>query len=167
MLLRSVVDSLRLVTADTAARPGFVRHARNRFNGVLLLFGAISGRVPGGTDRKTHKMMRLDLDAARKQWIEEAKTATERSKREQSDFLSYCNDAGLYADFHASRHLFITSLERAGIRPKVAQTLARHSDVRLTLQVYTHVELHDQTAAIESLPGPPGSDQRSTRRTAG
>ena len=27
-------------------------------------------------------------------------------------------------------------------------------DIRLTLGLYTHVELHDQTAAIESLPGP-------------
>jgi hypothetical protein len=36
----------------------------------------------------------------------------------------------------------------------MAQTLARHSDIRLTLGVYTHVELHDQTAAIQSLPGP-------------
>ena len=62
---------------------------------------------------------------------------------------------GLYADFHSNRHLFITSLERAGIRPKMAQTLARHSDVRLTLGVYTHVTVEDQTAAIELLPGPP------------
>ena len=38
----------------------------------------------------------------------------------------------------------------------MAQTLARHSDIRLTMNVYTHVELHDQTAAIEALPGPPG-----------
>jgi hypothetical protein len=38
-------------------------------------------------------------------------------------------------------------LERAGISPKMAQVLARHSDIRLTLGVYTHVELHDQTAA--------------------
>jgi hypothetical protein len=37
----------------------------------------------------------------------------------------------------------------------MAQTLARHSDVRLTLGVYTHVELHDQTAAIQALPAPP------------
>jgi len=42
-----------------------------------------------------------------------------------------------------------------GIKPKMAQTLARHSDVRLTLGLYTHVELHDQTAAIQSLPAPP------------
>jgi hypothetical protein len=39
----------------------------------------------------------------------------------------------------------------------MAQSLARHSDIRLTLGVYTHVELHDQTAAIEALPGPPDS----------
>ena len=39
----------------------------------------------------------------------------------------------------------------------MAQTLARHSDIRLTLQTYTHVELHDQTAAIRALPGPGGN----------
>ena len=32
---------------------------------------------------------------------------------------------------------------------------ARHSDVRLTLGVYTHLGVHDRTAAIESLPAPP------------
>ncbi|MFM9117384.1 MAG: tyrosine-type recombinase/integrase [Planctomycetota bacterium] len=71
----------------------------------------------------------------------------------QSDFLRYRNHAGLYADFHSCRHLFITSLERAGVRPKVAQMLARHSDIRLTLGVYAHAELTDQTAAINRLPG--------------
>ena len=40
----------------------------------------------------------------------------------------------------------------------MAQTLARHSDIRLTLGVYTHVTLGDQTAAIEALPGPPADD---------
>ena len=100
--------------------------------------------------------MRLDLERARDAWIEEAETDEEQGQREQSDFLSYCNADGLYADFHSNRHLFITSLERAGIRPKMAQTLARHSDIRLTLGRYTHVGLHDQSAAIEALPAPPG-----------
>ena len=118
-----------------------------------LLF-PISGRVPGGKERKTYKMMQRDLADARKTWIEEATTPEERAEREESDFLAYCNHDGLYADFHSNRHTFITSLERAGISPRMAQTLARHSDIRLTLGIYTHVELHDQTAAIESLPGP-------------
>ena len=115
----------------------------------------ISGRVPGGKERKTHKMMQRDLAAARKKWLTEAKTKTERDARERSDFLAYRNHAGLYADFHSCRHLFITSLERAGVRPKVAQSLARHSDIRLTLGVYAHTDLGEQTAAIAALPAPP------------
>ena len=122
----------------------------------------ISGRVPGGTDRKAHKMIERDLMAARDKWIEEAKAEAEKKRRLKTDFLCYCNHDGLYADFHSMRHLFITSLERAGISPRMAQTLARHSDIRLTLGLYTHVELHDQTAAIESLPGPPIRSQDGT-----
>jgi hypothetical protein len=79
----------------------------------------------------------------------------------QSDFLCYCNHEGLFADFHSMRHLFITSLERAGIRPKMAQILARHSDIRLTMGIYTHVELHDRTMAIEALPGPPTGKKKT------
>jgi len=119
-----------------------------------LLF-PVSGQVPGGKERKTHKMMRLDLEAARRAWLKEAKTPEARQVREGMDFLKYQDDSGLFADFHSNRHLFITSLERAGLSPKMAQTLARHSDVRLTLGVYTHVGLHDQTAAIAALPPPP------------
>ena len=123
-----------------------------------LLF-PVSGRVPGGKERKIHKMMRLDLDAAREAWIKEAKTPEEQVAREQSDFLAYQDDAGLFADFHSNRHLFITSLERVGVRPKMAQTLARHSDVRLTLGVYTHVDIYDQAAAIAALPPPPSGGE--------
>jgi integrase/recombinase XerD len=129
----------------------------------------ISGQVPGGIERKTEKMVLRDLEAARDRWLNDAKTVVEFQRRLKSDFLCYCNHDGLFADFHSMRHLFITSLERAGISPKMAQTLARHSDIRLTLGVYTHVELNDQTMAIATLPGPPdckrhnisGSEERS------
>ena len=43
--------------------------------------------------------------------------------------------------------------------------LARHSDIRLTLGVYTHVGVHDQTAAIKSLPGPPASGEDGERES--
>ena len=115
----------------------------------------MSGRVPGGKERKTHKMMKLDLEAARTKWIADGESPEERERRAKTDFLCYESEDGLFADFHSNRHLFITSLERAGRSPKMAQTLARHSDVRLTLGVYTHVGLHDQSAAIQSLPAPP------------
>ena len=53
-----------------------------------------------------------------------------------------------------NQHTIITNLERAGVSPRTAQTLARHSDIRLTMGIYTHIELGDQAAAIEALPGP-------------
>ena len=136
-----------------------------------LLF-PISGRVPGGKERKTHKMMQLDLKTARTKWIEAGSTPAERDRRDKADFLRYESEDGLFADFHSNRHMFITSLERAGLSPKMAQTLARHSDVRLTLGIYTHVGLHDQTVAIDSLPAPPAQDgkpatERSTLQATG
>jgi integrase len=98
----------------------------------------------------------------RYQWLDEAKTAVELQRRLKSDFLCYCDHDGLFADFHSMRHLFITSLERACVRPKMAQTLARHSDIPLTLGVYSHVGLHDQTAAIAALQAPPRDSQLAT-----
>jgi len=102
-------------------------------------------------------MIRRDLQAARRAWLAEAENEQDRQQREQTDFLLYRNHEGLYADFHSLRHRFITNLERAGLSPKMAQTLARHSDVRLTLGLYTHVELDEQAAAIGALPGPPST----------
>lgn len=116
----------------------------------------ISGRVPGGVQRKTNKMIERDLIAARDKWLDEAKEdENELKQRLQSDFLCFCDHDGLFADFHSLRHRFITGLARAGVSPKLAQTLARHSDIRLTLGVYTHIDLPDCSAAIESLPVPP------------
>jgi hypothetical protein len=36
--------------------------------------------------------------------------------------------------------------------PKMAQELARHSTIDLTMNHYTHLRLHDQAAAVEALP---------------
>jgi integrase len=120
----------------------------------------ISGRAPGGIEKDTGKMIQRDLAAARDLRLENAETEDERTRREESDVLCYKNREGLFADFHSLRHFFITNLERAGVTPKLAQTLARHSDIRLTLGIYTHVGLHDQTAAISSLPGPANRDEQ-------
>ncbi len=43
-------------------------------------------------------------------------------------------------------------LSNARVTPKIAQELLRHSDIRLTMQTYTHLELLDTTRAVESLP---------------
>jgi integrase len=122
----------------------------------------ISDRVPGGQYRKTSKMIEQDLMAARDHWLDEAKDEPEELRwRLKSGFLCHCNHDNLYADFHSLRHWLITGLARAGVKPKMAQMLARHSDIRLTLGVYTHVELSDRSAAIEALPAPPGGNQHA------
>ena len=43
----------------------------------------------------------------------------------------------------------------AGVSPKMAQSLARHSDINLTMNVYTMLNVSDQVAAVESLPPVP------------
>jgi len=108
-----------------------------------------------GALRRTSKMMRLDLERARLAWIEEAQTDEEKEQREKSDFLQYRDEKGLYADFHANRHTFITNLAKAGVHPKLAQSMARHSDVNLTMGIYSHVEVAEQADAINALPAPP------------
>ena len=105
--------------------------------------------------RKTSKMMREDLKRAREAWIKNAKKDPEESKRrKESAFLRYQDDEKLFADFHAHRHTFITNLGRARVPLAMAQDLARHSTADLTSNVYTHLELADRVAAIESLPAP-------------
>ena len=107
-------------------------------------------------ERRTATMMEKDLASARETWIGEARTERERKKRAASDFLKYRDSDGRYADFHATRHTFISNLTRVGTMPKMAQILARHSDINLTMGAYTHVALFDQAAAISALPAPPG-----------
>lgn len=55
---------------------------------------------------------------------------------------------GRVFDFHALRHTFITRLVKSGVKPKEAQTLARHSTITLTMDHYTHLDIHDVTAAV-------------------
>lgn len=59
---------------------------------------------------------------------------------------------GKKVDFHAFRKTFITNLQRAGVHRRVAMELARHSDSRLTDQVYTDESALLTVDAIESLP---------------
>jgi integrase len=67
--------------------------------------------------------------------------------------VPYVDENGLYADFHALRHTFITNMMKSGINPKTAQSLARHSTIDLTMNTYTSLTVNDQAAAITSLPG--------------
>lgn len=54
-------------------------------------------------------------------------------------------------DFHALRHTFGTLLARAGVAPKIAMDLMRHSDVNLTMALYSHTVLQDRASALEKI----------------
>ena len=66
--------------------------------------------------------------------------------------IPYMDHRGHVFDFHALRHQFISMLAAAGIHPKTAQELARHSTITLTMDHYTHVGLHDLSGALANLP---------------
>ena len=58
---------------------------------------------------------------------------------------------GRVLDFHSQRTTFITNLSRAGLPPALAQKLARHSDIKLTLGTYTQLEMRELGAAVNKL----------------
>jgi len=63
------------------------------------------------------------------------------------------DELGRIFDFHGQRTTFITGLSRAGVHPALAQKLARHSDIKLTMGTYTSMDLDELGSAVESLPG--------------
>ena len=79
-------------------------------------------------------------------WAELVKKDLEKAK------IPYIDDMGRVFDFHSFRHTFITNLSKSGVSPKVAQRLARHSKITLTLDVYTHCDHNDQRSGLEALP---------------
>ncbi len=94
-------------------------------------------------------MLKADLQRARTAWIEQAsEDENEVKKRQRSNFLAYKDSDGRYADFHALRHTFITNMVKSGISPKIAQSLARHSTIDLTMNVYTSLTVQDQASAL-------------------
>jgi integrase len=96
------------------------------------------------------RMFRGDLRAARESWLDEVK-GSEFKRRLGSGFLAYRDREGRYADLHSLRHTFITNLSRRGVPPAIAQRLARHHSIELTIGVYTHVGDAEAAAAVEAL----------------
>ncbi len=62
------------------------------------------------------------------------------------------DDDGRVVDFHGQRTTFITGLARAGVVPAMAQQLARHSDIKLTMGTYTRLTMQEMATAVGTLP---------------
>ena len=118
------------------------------------LAGYLTGRPPrqpvwpGSWHERAADMLRLDLDAAGIPYEVEGP------------------DGPLFADFHALRHSYVALLDRAGLTLKQAMQLARHSDPKLTMNVYGKAALCDLGAALDRLPGLTGSTQPDSTSTA-
>jgi integrase len=123
-------------------------------------------RVFGKLPEATARMLRADLVAARSAWIEASADPAEQHRREESDFLCYRDRSGRVADFHSTRHTFISGIVAGNASVKVAQELARHSTSRLTIDKYAHTRLHDVTAALEALPAERRDDAPQEARAA-
>jgi hypothetical protein len=94
---------------------------------------------PGSWWNRAAEMLRLDLA--------EAGIAPE-------------DDQGRIVDFHGQRMTFITALARVGVPPAIAQKLARHSDINLTMGTYTRLQMADLAEAVGKLPVlRPGADE--------
>lgn len=84
---------------------------------------AVFGHLPR---KRTALMLRLDLERCG---------------------IAYATADGV-VDLHGLRHSYITALARSGVAVKTLQTLARHADPRLTINVYAHASLFDTNGAI-------------------
>jgi integrase len=99
---------------------------------------------PGNWYQRAAEMLQVDLKAAK---------------------IPYETEDG-FLDFHALRVTFITSLVRGGVHPKIVQTLARHSQIDLTMQLYTRLTSQETVSALSALPKvAPNMHQTSTRES--
>ena len=62
------------------------------------------------------------------------------------------DDRGRTLDVHALRTTFGTLLSKGGVAPRTAQAAMRHSDIKLTMGVYTDPKLLDVRGALDALP---------------
>jgi integrase len=94
---------------------------------------------------KTAKMIRADLSDAQ---------------------IPYKDEAGRVFDFHALRHQTGTLLAAAGVHPKDAQAIMRHSDINLTMQIYTHMARGAEAAAVAKMPSLSMAKDKSRKNSA-
>ena len=68
--------------------------------------------------------------------------------------IPYIDAQGRRLDIHALRHTYGTLLSKSGVSPREAMSLMRHTDLRLTMNVYTDPRIFDLAGAVEKLPLP-------------
>lgn len=117
----------------------------------------LRGRMPSalafgfGKSWRPAEMVAADLEAALAAEAEERAKAR-AARGEEPEEARPNDDDGRVVDFHSLRHTFVSLLARAGVGPRVAQSLARHSTPLLTFGTYAHLGANDERRALELLP---------------
>jgi integrase len=119
-------------------------------------------------DEDAHLPLRSDLASDLAEWIDwTGKTGTDRVFRVPTELVKILkrdlalakipdrDERGRTVDVHALRYTTATLLSRAKVPPRVAQKLMRHSDIKLTMDVYTDVHKSDEAEALAALPEMP------------
>ena len=52
---------------------------------------------------------------------------------------------------HVCRHTYCSNMAKSGMNPKTLQYIMGHSDIALTLNVYSHIGLDDATEVLGKL----------------
>jgi integrase len=122
----------------------------HRLQGEARLAGApIPARLPPDTplfDVPNGLVKILDRDLV-------AAGIARRTKVKGKWIIDKRDDRGRSLDVHALRTTFGTLLSKGGVAPRTAQAAMRHSDIKLTMGVYTDPKLLDVQGALDALPG--------------
>ena len=152
---------------------------KNRKGAMLDLSAELTGKLQKWLETKmpaapafnmpdsthTAEMLRQDMADARAAWIEEAKDAEDRQKREQSCFLAYVDDSGAVLVFHSLRHTRgVWLFEHHGAGPREVQELMRVSSIALVDRYTRSLRVAGRSIADRSpdLSPPQREEKRAT-----
>jgi integrase len=138
----------------------------------LTLEGPRPCLVLPGEKTKNHEdasiPLRADLIADIREWLRvTGKSGSDRLFRVPEELIKslkkdlvwagieYRDAQGRTVDVHSLRHTTGTHLAKAKVSPRVAQRFMRHSDIKLTMQIYTDPQLLDEAEALAALPDMP------------
>ena len=126
--------------ASIPLKPDFSARLKAFFSGKLPTAKAFKTPTPG------HEMqlLRKDLKAAG---------------------IAEVDDEGRVFDFHSFRVFYASMLAESGTNPKTAMELLRHSDIRLTMNIYSMAYRESLTAAVDTLPDLTGGDVQQAKKT--
>ena len=66
---------------------------------------------------------------------------------------SVSKELGIDFHYHCLRHSFTSNLINNDVKPNVTMELVRHSDIKTTLGIYTHIKESEKTDVLESIFG--------------